>query len=45
MIRWHATLDPQHMLPGSAARAFASTRRVNSEQTSKPAPGEAPTSA
>lgn len=43
MIRWYATETPQHMLPGSAACAFGTTRRFDSvEQNSKPAPGEAP---
>jgi hypothetical protein len=41
--RWYATANPQHMLPGSAdVLAFGTTRRVDSEQISKPAPGEAP---
>lgn len=42
--RWHAN-SPQHTLPAMAAYAFGSTRRVTIEQPSKPAPGEAPTSA
>lgn len=44
MNRWHTT-DPQHTLPAAAACAFGSTRRGTDEQISKPAPGEAPTSA
>lgn len=44
MNRWHAANDPQHTLPGSAACAFG-TRRVYSENISKPATGEAPPSA
>jgi hypothetical protein len=44
--RWYATRNPQHMLPGSAdVLAFGTARRVDSEQISKPAPGEAPPSA
>jgi len=43
--RWHAN-SPQHtLLPVMAAYAFGSTRRATDEQLSKPAPGEAPTSA
>lgn len=42
MNRWYAETNPQHMLPGSAARAFGTTRRVSDEQTSKPAHREAP---
>lgn len=45
MNRWYADTNPQHLLSGAAARAFATTRRVDSEQPSKPAQGEAPPSA
>jgi hypothetical protein len=43
--RWHATYEPQRTLPAMAACAFGTTRRVTEDQISKPAPGEAPTSA
>lgn len=42
MNRWYAETNPQHMLPGSAARAIGTTFRV-SQRDSKPArPGRRP---
>jgi hypothetical protein len=43
MFRWHATSNPQHMLPGSAACALGTISYVRrDEQTSKPDSREAP---
>lgn len=45
MNRWYATTKPQHMLPAVAACASGTTRQIVEDRNSKPAPGEAPTSA
>lgn len=45
MNRWHATTNPQHTLRVSAARVSGKNSRFIDEQTSKPAPREAPPSA
>lgn len=43
MSRWHATSNPQHMLPGLAACASGTISYVRrDEQTSKPDRREAP---
>ncbi len=44
MNRRHVT-NPQHLLPGIDVFAFGTASRWYAEQPSKPAPGEAPTSA
>ena len=33
MCRWHAEIDPQHTLPGSAARTLETSDRVDSKPT------------
>jgi hypothetical protein len=36
MYRWHATSNPQHTLPGSAACALGTINFVRDEQSRKP---------
>jgi len=37
MYRWQATSNPQHMLPGSAARACGTIPFARRDEQSKPA--------
>lgn len=35
MRRWHAETNPQHTLPGSAARTLGTSERVDSKPTGR----------